>query len=264
MIEEELIMSKIYISQLFNDNEIIDFLKDRDIGLEIIEFGIGSVLDQEENGLSDYCNRMGDTIKKRSLSIHGPFLDLNPACYDSLVRNITMLRYNQVYSVAKKLGADRIIYHSCFNENIYFKESYVNNSIEFWKEFLKDKDDTIKIHIENVLESKMDHLIELIDAVNNKNLTLCLDIGHVNCYGKDSIETWIKRCGHRIGHVHLHNNDGVKDTHNGLSCGNIDIDTVLNSINKYCKDSSITIEINNYNELHNSINIVEKFFNNNK
>lgn len=29
---------------------------------------------------------------------------------------------------------------------------------------LKDKDDTIKIHIENVLESKMDHLIELIDA----------------------------------------------------------------------------------------------------
>ena len=32
MIEEELIMSKIYISQLFNDNEIIDFLKDRDIG----------------------------------------------------------------------------------------------------------------------------------------------------------------------------------------------------------------------------------------
>ena len=62
MIEEELIMSKIYISQLFNDNEIIDFLKDRDIGLEIIEFGIGSVLDQEDNGLSDYCNRMGDTI----------------------------------------------------------------------------------------------------------------------------------------------------------------------------------------------------------
>lgn len=64
---------------------------------------------------------MGDTIKKRSLSIHGPFLDLNPASYDSLVRNITMLRYNQVYSVAKKLGADRVIYHSCFNENIYLR-----------------------------------------------------------------------------------------------------------------------------------------------
>lgn len=253
-------MSKIYISQLFYDNEIFDFLKDRDIGLEIIEFGIGSSLDKEDNGLSDYCARMGDAIKNRPLSLHGPFLDLNPASYDSLIRKTTMTRYNQAYSIAKKLGADRIIYHSCFNENIYFKETYVKNSIEFWREFMEDKDDSVSIHIENVLESEVDHLIDLIDAVDNKNLTLCLDIGHINCYGKDSIKDWIKICGERIGHIHLHNNYGVNDTHNGLNNGNIDIEDILNNIKKYCYNPSITLEINNYSEVPESIKVLEILF----
>ena len=44
-------MGKIYVSQLFSDVEVFELLKDKDIGLEIIEFGIGSVLDKEDNGL---------------------------------------------------------------------------------------------------------------------------------------------------------------------------------------------------------------------
>ena len=68
-------MGKIYVSQLFSDVEVFELLKDKDIGLEIIEFGIGSVLDKEDNGLSDYLSRMGDSIKNRNLSLHGPFID---------------------------------------------------------------------------------------------------------------------------------------------------------------------------------------------
>lgn len=259
--EEEDNVSKIYISQLFSDNEIFELLKDKDIGLEIIEFGIGMILDKEDNGLEDYCTRMGESISNRSLSLHGPFLDLNTASFDSLVRNATLLRYNQVYSVAKKLRADRIIFHSCYYENIYFKESYVNNSIEFWKEFLSDKDDSINIHIENVLETEVNHLIELIDGVNNKNLTICFDIGHANCYSKYPVEECIKMLGKRIGHIHLNNNFGVKDTHNGLKNGTMDVNFILNNIREYCNNPSMTIEINDYSEAEESIEVVNKFFN---
>lgn len=58
-------MSKIYVSQLF---------KDTDIGIEIIEFGIGFVLDKNDNGLNDYYKRMGSCIDNRFLSLQGPFL----------------------------------------------------------------------------------------------------------------------------------------------------------------------------------------------
>ena len=252
-------MGKIYVSQLFSDVVVFELLKDKDIGLEIIEFGIGSVLDKEDNGLSDYLSRMGDSIKNRNLSLHGPFLDLNPASFDSLVRSATMQRFNQVYSVAKKLNADRIIFHSCFYEDIYFKETYVTNSIEFWKEFLADKDESIKIHIENVLEKSMDHLVEVVEGVNNDNLTICLDIGHANCYSDVPVEEWIKSLGNKIGHIHLHNNYGIKDTHEGLNKGNMDICYLLHKINEYCYNPSMTIEINDYSEINSSIEVLNKF-----
>lgn len=254
-------MSKIYISQLFTDEEVLELLEKREIGLEIIEFGIGFVLDKEDNGLNDYYKRMGQCIDNRSLSLHGPFLDLNPASFDSLVRNATLKRYNQAYDIAKRLGADRIVFHSCYYEGIYFKESYVKNSINFWKDFFADKDDNIKIHIENVLEKDMDHLIEVIDGVSNKNLSVCFDIGHANCYSNKPVEEWITRLGTRIGHIHIHNNDGISDSHNGLNNGTIDIKSIFYNIKKYCNNPSMTIEVNNYYEVDESLELINKFFN---
>lgn len=40
---------------------------------------------------------MGSCIDNRPLSLHGPFLDLNPIRFDSLVKNSILKRYNQVY-----------------------------------------------------------------------------------------------------------------------------------------------------------------------
>ena len=134
-------MGKIYISQLFPEERVNKILNKYDIGLEIIEFGIGYTLDKDDNGIVEYYKRNGELIKNRSLSIHGPFLDLNTASFDNMIKQATLTRYNQAYSVAKRLGADRIVFHSCYYDDVYFKDVYINNSLEFWNEFLIDKDD---------------------------------------------------------------------------------------------------------------------------
>lgn len=247
---------KIYVSQLFSDDEAYNILKNNNIGIEIIEFGIGYVLDKEDNGVADYIKRMGSLIQNKSISIHGPFLDLNPASYDSLIKEATLQRYNQSYHAAKVLGADRIVFHSCYLDNIYYRESYIDNSISFWKEFLKDKNDNIKIHIENVYDKEPSHLIEIVDKVNNENFSVCLDIGHVNCYGIENLESWIKKLGKRIGHLHLHNNDGLKDTHSGLKNGSINIENILYLIDNYCNEPAITIEVNNMDEIKDSVSLL--------
>ena len=159
-------MGKIYVSQLFSDDRVSEILNQYEIGLEIIEFGIGYTLDKDDNGVVEYCERMGDLIKGRSLSIHGPFLDLNTASFDSMIKQATLTRYNQAYSVAKKLGADRLVFHSCYYEDIYFKETYINNSLEFWNEFLSDKDASVKIYIENMYEKDLSVLKELVSWKN--------------------------------------------------------------------------------------------------
>lgn len=249
-------MGKIYISQLFPEDKVSEILKDYDIGIEIIEFGIGYTLDKDDNGISEYCEKMGDLIKNKSLSIHGPFLDLNTASFDNMIKKATLTRYNQAYFVAKKLGADRIVFHSCYYEDIYFKDVYINNSLDFWREFLSDKDESIKIHIENIYEKDLLVLKELVDKVNSNIFSICLDIGHANCYSNQSLEEIIKLLGNRIGHLHLSNNDGKKDSHCGFNNGNIDVINTLNLIDKYCDNPSMTIEVTSFIEAIESIGII--------
>ncbi|WP_343009991.1 sugar phosphate isomerase/epimerase family protein [Clostridium celatum] len=249
-------MGKIYISQLFPEDKVSEILKDYDIGIEIIEFGIGYTLDKDDNGISEYCEKMGDLIKNKSLSIHGPFLDLNTASFDNMIKKATLTRYNQAYFVAKKLGADRIVFHSCYYEDIYFKDVYINNSLDFWREFLSDKDESIKIHIENIYEKDLLVLKELVDKVNSNIFSICLDIGHANCYSNESLEEIIKSLNNRIGHLHLSNNDGKRDSHCGFNNGNVDILMTLDLIDKYCNDPSMTIELNNFNEAVESLSIM--------
>ena len=249
-------MGKIYISQLFPEDKVSEILKDYDIGIEIIEFGIGYTLDKDDNGISEYCENMGYLIKNKSLSIHGPFLDLNTASFDNMIKKATLTRYNQAYFVAIKLGADRIVFHSCYYEDIYFKDVYINNSLDFWREFLSDKDESIKIHIENIYEKDLLVLKELVDKVNSNIFSICLDIGHANCYSNESLEEIIKSLNNRIGHLHLSNNDGKRDSHCGFNNGNVDILMTLDLIDKYCNDPSMTIEVNNFNEAVESLSIM--------
>mgnify|MGYP002237384468 CR=1 FL=1 len=51
-------------------------------------------------------------IGTRDLILHGPFLDVNPCAYDSMVREATMTRFNQCYEAGLHLGAKKIVFHS--------------------------------------------------------------------------------------------------------------------------------------------------------
>lgn len=46
-----------------------------------------------------------------------------------------------------------------------------------------------------------------------------------------------------IGHIHIHNNDGSRDSHSALNCGTIDMQTVLREIDTTCPQASITLEL---------------------
>lgn len=246
-------MKKIYLSHLLEDKDMEKVLKNYPIGIEIIEFGIGQSLDCKEESLKNYKERLNKIIEKPSLSVHGPFLDLCPASFDSLIKDATMKRFESSYWMAKEIGAERIIFHTCFNKMVYFKSSWEYNSKIFWKEFLCNKDDSIKIHIENEYDSDYEHIVNLIDGVNHPAFSVCLDIGHANYCSKIPLEDWIKGLGKRIGHVHLHNNYGIKDNHNGILNGDISILDVLNKINETSKDATWTLEVGKYDEIISSL-----------
>ena len=72
---------------------------------------------------------------------------------------------------------------------------------------------------------------------------LChLDVGHCNLHGKDPA-AMIRHFGHRLHHLHLHDNDGRSDLHLPPGVGTIDWASVIRALKEVGYDGTITLEI---------------------
>lgn len=242
-----------YISHLVDTADFLDLLKQYPLGIESIHFSISDVLDQGFKAITSYQDELGTFLKERPLILHGPFFDLSPASFDSKIRLATMERFEEVYQVAKILGASKIIFHTGFIPQIYFVEGWLPNSIAFWKEFMSSKQDDITICIENVFEEDYTPILELINGVCHPHFKMCLDVGHVHAYSPIPLNQWIESLKEHIFHIHLHNNHGSKDEHLGLSNGTLSMKNYLALINDLIPSITITLEIYNLAELTRSL-----------
>ena len=126
----------IYVSHLLRDEEMKELVEELQVGVESIEFSISENLDHLSEYIKTYRKRL-QFIGTRELTLHGPFLDLNPVAYDSRVRRVTMERFIQCYEAAQELGAKKIVYHTCYHPGIYFLIGWAERMEEFFHEFLR-------------------------------------------------------------------------------------------------------------------------------
>ena len=101
----------IYVSHLICDEDMKELCCQYGTGVESIEFSISDNLDRLERKIELYQKRLGQ-MGNPPLTLHGPFLDLNPASFDSQIRKVTMERFDQCYQAGIRLGAEKIVYHS--------------------------------------------------------------------------------------------------------------------------------------------------------
>lgn len=249
---------EVYISQLDETKKVLPILKEYNVGLEVVQFASPYILDRKEEFVRSYKDEIKDLLGKINISIHGPYADLIPGTRDSRIANIAKERFEEGYNIAKNLGAKRIVYHHSYTPKTYTYAEWSNNSIVFWKDFLQDKLDNIQIHIENTLEDDFYLIKQLVDEINHPNFSVCLDIGHINAYSPYTIDQWIEGLGNNIKHMHIHNNYGKKDTHNGLEKGNIDIIKLLKKVSEEMPQTSISLEIVDIDELKESLELLYK------
>lgn len=230
----------LYISHLLPDTEMEEVLAQTGAGLECIEFSIADNLDCLAKKVREYEKRL-QRMKPKGLALHGPFLDLNPAAYDMEIRKATAKRYDQAYTAARALGADKIVFHSCFYPQIYFLEGWAERVIDFYQEFLETHQE-IEIVMENVLMPVWMPIAEIAEKLTYPNFGLCLDVGHANCYSKIPVDIWCEKLLPYLRHIHLHDNDGLRDAHAALGSGTIPLEKLQKQL--LGKEVSYTIECN--------------------
>ena len=233
------IAGKLYISTISDD--AAELAREHGLGLEIAEFCTAFNMDE---GFEWWDKRVKTQMSGLgSFIFHAPFNELCPAAIDPMVVEIAKKRYAQAYGLMNGYGIDTMVVHSGFLPVLYDENWFVSNSVEFWKEFLKDKPDGFKLYLENVFERTPEILCRIVAAVNDSRFRLCFDAGHAEIYRSGiSLIEWTELVLPYLGHVHLHNNDGNQDSHNALGDGAADIASVLQTILGEMRDVTFTIE----------------------
>ena len=207
---------------------------------EALDFSTQPVL--TENGLSeeylDWYASCG-----RTTSLHGAFIDINPASGDPGFRELSQKRCRQSCETAAAIGAENVVFHSSclpFLRGVYL-EVLAKRCAEFYQQLADEYD--LNILIENSQDINTEHIRAVLERCEDKRIGVCLDIGHAN-YSHQSIEQWFEELGPYIRYLHLSDNAGMYDDHLPLGEGSIEWDKVNGLWKALNRDTHITIETN--------------------
>jgi len=171
-------------------------------------------------------------------TFHAPFEDLRPASFDSKIREISEKRLLDTCKIAEIFHPQGIVCHTGFWDWIHYEKEneWLERATESWlKICAAAKKAGTRILLENVFDESPRMLSTLVKKLGKDNAGVCLDIGHLTCFTKHPLETWLAELGDHIEELHLHDNHGVFDEHLVMGWGNID----FNPLFQYIKDHDL-------------------------
>ncbi|MBQ8610612.1 MAG: sugar phosphate isomerase/epimerase [Oscillospiraceae bacterium] len=228
----------IYISTIASD--AAKAAREYGLNLEIAEFCTAWNMDEKFANVDGEVQKKLDGISRSVL--HAPFNELFPCAIDKKARALAAERYRQAIGLAKRYGSAKVVIHGGYNPRIYYPVWYTEQSVIFWKEFLKE-DPGVEIVLENVLETDLQWLPAIVKDTDHERLKLCLDIGHVNAYSEIPVMDWLESWAPYLSHFHIHNNDTSGDTHSPLTEGSIPMKELLEKASRLCPDATFTLEL---------------------
>ncbi len=240
------------IPKLDELDKYLELSKEYNLGFEYNEFFIPSTLDNEEkltNIIKEYkkLGRTNDTL-------HGVFFDITLDSQDEKIRKISFDRVKKSLEIATELKCKGVVFHT--NYITWMKDqAYQNRWVELnAKAYLEliEEFKNLEIYIENMFDLDPYLLRRLMERINHKRIGVCLDIAHAFISNID-IEEWFKELGPYIKHLHINDNDKIIDSHLELGKGLIDYKKAYEYIKKLDSNTTILIEISDYQKTLNSI-----------
>jgi sugar phosphate isomerase/epimerase len=234
----------------------LDFINEHRINLEI--FFAASNLDTLKK--HDILMLLEKLDYKPSLTVHAPFMDLSPGAVDTKVREITVKRFQQVFTVAESLRPKVIVFHSGYEKWKYAHniDVWLEGSLKTWEPFFNMAARIgTKIAIENIFEDEPTNLRLLMEKAGSDLFGICFDTGHCNLFTRVPLEEWLKHLKPYIIELHLHDNNKTFDEHLAIGDGSFDFDTLFNTLKD--KDLVYTVEAHSPEDTITSIKRLHKY-----
>lgn len=196
------------------------------------------------------------------ISVHAPFMDLNPGALEPLVLAVTRRRFEQSLDAAEALQARLVVFHPGYDPWKYGGQDHLwlEQSRMFWPPLLERAAHAgCSIALENIFEVRPDTLAALLDSVDSPLLGHCFDIGHWHLFAEGSLADWFAALGPRLTHLHLHDNFGERDEHLPVGEGSIDFAELFSLVAPLARPPSMTLEAHSQEALLRSLRGVARY-----
>lgn len=242
-------MKKFYIATMGTDFQ--KYVKANGTGIELDQFCMAENLEGSsfERTAAEIRKLMDETgLSGSDMVLHAPFSELYPAAIDPEALRLAEKRMAQAYDACRAFDINKMVVHSGYIPNVYFKSWQTERSVLFWTEFMKDKPEDFRLCIENVMDDEPYMMRDMMEGIRQRsgfsNIGICLDTGHANCVSDVDVTDWIEVLSPYISHFHIHNNDGAHDQHASFEQGTMDMDQVLETAQRLCSpDTTYTVEV---------------------
>jgi len=178
----------------------------------------------------------------RSVTLHGPFIDLSAGSPDPAVRRLTRRRLEQLLDLVPLFKPRSVVCHAGYDAKRYgyFKETWSENSLELWS-WMADRvaEHGARLMLENVYEDGPEDIQFLFENLKNQQVGFCLDTGHSSAFGQADLESWLQTLGPYLGQLHLHDNLGYDDDHLSMGSGVVDFSKLFKYLKKNIRISPI-------------------------
>lgn len=198
-----------------------------------------------------------------AVTVHAPFMDLNPAALEPLVLEVTRCRFEQTLDAADRLGARLVVFHPGYDPWKYggMDHLWLEQNLRFWPPLLERATQAgCVLAMENIFEVRPDTLATLLNGLDSPLFGHCFDIGHWRLFSKVTLSDWFAALGPRLVHLHLHDNRGERDDHLPVGEGDIDFAALFNLVGSLAKPPTMTLEAHSREALLRSLAATLPYF----
>lgn len=195
-------------------------------------------------------------IKNLPMAFHGPFCFVEATSPPGTAEYETFIHaYDQAFSLVSRFGPHHMVFHSneCFVRPEQKQELQTQCLSNIDMLIRRAKPYGVTLLLENLaLPSKgtplfdMEEYISLFERFPQADCLI--DVGHLNVAGWD-MKTVIQSLGSRIKGYHLHDNDGVNDSHLRIGHGSIDYNRFFKLYRTVTPLADLTLEYGDHNHI---------------
>ena len=202
------------------------------------------MLDRLEEG-ELICLARTFRLHGKKCTVHAPFTGINLGSSDGEQLASTRRRMRETLEISDVLRPEVIVVHTGYNpERLGDKYdewwSIARESIQLLT--LSANEYGLKLAFENVFDRTPGVLAHIVSEFDALTVGVCLDVGHINMFSRETCASWITAFGHRVFEVHLHDNNGRADEHNALGDGSVDFALLFQALDSMGIGPCFTIE----------------------